>query len=142
MILLDTNVISELMKPQPNQNVIRWIDRNNCLRLFVSTVTIAEISYGLHALPQGQRRNLLEHAFNKTIQLAFQHRILAFDEAAAHSYGKIMAERKAKGRPFGVPDGQIAAIAHSKGFSLATRNERDFMACGLEIINPWIINLS
>lgn len=137
MILLDTNIISEMMRPLPSTQVIRWINQQKSMYIFVSTVTIAEISYGLQALPRGKRRMQLEHAFNQTINRAFENRILSFDLSAAYWYGKIMALRKSSGRPLGVPDGQIAAIAGTQGFALATRNGRDFISCGLEIINPF-----
>lgn len=137
MILLDTNIISEMMKPIPSNNVIVWIDQQESTQLFISTVTIGEIVYGLNALPEGSRRNLLEEAFNKSIMDAFRHRVLSFDEAAAHLYGKIMASRRALGRPLNIPDGQIAAIAHANGLAVATRNTRDFSDCGLSLINPF-----
>lgn len=137
MILIDTNIISELMKPAPDTNVIQWIDRQDIAKLFVSTITIAEISYGLNVLPEGNRRLNLEHAFNKAILEAFDNRILAFDESAAHNYGKIMSYRKKLGQPLGIPDGQIAAIASTQKAALATRNVRDFINCGLKLINPF-----
>jgi hypothetical protein len=137
MILLDTNIISEMMKPIPDPNVIQWIDRQEVTQLFVSTITIAEISYGLNVLPEGNRKALLEKAFNKALLEAFTTRILAFDESAAHCYGKIMGHRKNLGQPLGVPDGQIAAIAFSHGAAIATRNIRDFKNCDLHLINPF-----
>jgi predicted nucleic acid-binding protein len=136
MILLDTNIISEMMKPVPNVIVMSWIGRQDILQMFISTITIAEISYGLNVLPQGIR-NGLEEAFNKAIAEAFTGRLLVFDESAAHHYGKIMSYRKELGKPLGVPDGQIAAIARAHGAAMATRNLRDFMDCGLQLINPF-----
>lgn len=105
--------------------------------MFMSTITIAEIGYGLNVFLQGNRRNGLEEAFNKAIAEAFTGRLLVFDEAAAHHYGKIMAHRKELGKPLGVPDGQIAAIARAHGAAMATRNIRDFTECGLQLINPF-----
>lgn len=137
MIILDTNIISEMMKAHPEARVIQWMDQQKSTQLFISTITVAEITYGLCALPDGKRRTQLERAFNKTIQLAFAGRFLSFDFTAAGWYGKIMAARKISGRPLSVPDGQIAAIACAQGFALATRNGRDFIDCGLEIINPF-----
>lgn len=137
MILLDTNIISEMMKPIPNTFVKEWINRQEITQLFVSTFTIAEISYGLNALPEGHRRQDLEQAFNKAIQEAFENRILTFNESAAHHYGKIMSDRKKLGQPLGVPDGQIAAIAIAHQAAVATRNIRDFFNCGLQLINPF-----
>lgn len=137
MILLDTNIISEMMKPSPSEKVVYWIDQLDSARLFISTITIAEISYGVNALPNGDRRDLLEDAFSKAIMDAFKHRILSFDESAAHQYGKIMALRKERGRPLSVLDGQIAAIASVNAFVIATRNVSDFIHCGVELINPF-----
>jgi len=137
MIILDTNVISEIMKPNPSLNVTTWIDNQDASGLFISTITIAEICYGLNALPEGNRRDILETAFNKTITEAFEYNILSFDEACAHVYGKIMANRKKIGRPMGILDGQIAATACAHGFSVATRNVSDFSDCGVDLINPF-----
>lgn len=137
MILLDTNIISEMMKESPSPNVITWLDQQEATDLFITSITIAEISYGLCVLPEGKRRNVLENAFNKTIKKAFKHRIFYFEESAAHYYGKIMGHRKKIGRPLSVLDGQIAAIALSQGALLATRNTRDFSDCDLELVNPF-----
>lgn len=139
MILLDTNVISEMMKKSPSANVITWIDEQEVTQLFITTITIAEISYGLNVLPKGSRRRFLEDALNKTIEHAFKHRLLSFDETAAHLYGKMMGHRKELGRPLSVLDGQIAAIALAQKASVATRNIRDFSDCGLDLINPFAI---
>jgi predicted nucleic acid-binding protein len=137
MILLDTNIISELMKALPSPRVLAWVDSQVVSQLFITSITIAEISYGLSVLPQGNRRNSLEDAFNKVIKEAFSHRTLSFDESAAHHYGKVMAQRKKQGRPLSVLDGEIAAVAISQGKILATRNTRDFIDCGLEVVNPF-----
>lgn len=137
MILLDTNIISEMMKSKPAQAVISWLNQQKSTQLFISTVSVAEISYGLHALPERFWRAQLENAFNQAIELSFKHRILSFDSAAAYRYGKIMADRKALGRPLSLLDGQIAAIAHTQGFLLVTRNVRDCLDCGVNIFNPF-----
>jgi len=137
MILLDTNIISEMMKPIPNARVINWIDQQNVTQLFITAITIAEISYGLNVLPKGNRRSVLENAFNKAIKESFMHRILLFDDNAAHFYGKIMGERKKLGRPMSILDGQIAAIARTCESVIATRNINDFENCGLQLINPF-----
>lgn len=137
MILLDTNVISELMKLTPSPSVLDWLDQQESSQLYITTITIAEISYGLNVLPQGNRRSLLEDAFKKAMLEAFKHRVLSFDEVAAHFYGKIMAQRKELGRPLSVPDGQIIAIARVHEAVVVTRNTRDFDDCGLELINPF-----
>ena len=138
MILIDTNIISEIMKPVPDPIVMEWIDQQEIVQLFVSAITIAEISYGINALPKGRRPRDLENAFNKAIQEGFIGRILPFDESAAHLYGIIMSTKKKLGTPLGVPDGQIAAIARVHSASVATRNVRDFASCGLTLINPFV----
>ncbi len=137
MIIVDTNVVSEMMKPFPSQSVISWLDHQEATKLFITTITIAEISYGINVLSEGNRRKILENAFAMALNEAFKHRILTFDEIAAHEYGKIMSRRKKLGRPFSVPDGQIAAIACIHGALLATRNIRDFSDCDLNLINPF-----
>ena len=137
MIIIDTNIISELMKVSPSLNVVKWLDQQDILQLFVTTITLAEISYGLHTQPNGKRRQFLEDAFNQTISEAFQHRILSFDHTAAECYGKLMAKRKKLGRPLTVLDGQIAAITLAHDAMLATRNVRDFADSGIEVVNPF-----
>lgn len=137
MILVDTNVISEMMKSHPDPAVVRWFDQQQVMQLFITSITIAEISYGINILPQGARRIALEKAFVSAISEAFTNRILIFDEFAAHLYGKIMAHRKMLGQPLGIPDGQIAAIARVHGALLVTRNVRDFTNCELQLFNPF-----
>lgn len=137
MIILDTNIISELMKSIPSESVINWLDQQEVAQLYITTISIAEISYGLGALSKGKRRTLLEDAFYKSIMATFKYRILSFDESAAYFYGKIMIQRKQLGSPLSIPDGQIAAIASAHRASIATRNIRDFADCELELINPF-----
>ena len=131
MILLDTNIISEMMKKNPTNKVITWLDRQEVTELFITTITIAEITYGINALPKGARRRAIEEAFFKTIDGAFKHRIFSFDEASAHIYGKIMGM---SGKPLSVLDRQIAAIALAQEATVATRNIRDFSDCELSLI--------
>ena len=137
MILMDTNIISEMMKTSPAQHALDWLDQQVSSELYVSTITVAEISYGLHVLAKGKRRRLLEQTFESTIAEAFKGRLLSFDEPAAKIYGRIMGQRKELGRPMSVPDGQIAAIALHHKMALATRNIKDFQDCGLRLINPF-----
>lgn len=137
MILLDTNVVSETMRPIPDRHVIEWLNRNESSSLFISTITIAEINYGLALLESGQRRTDLEGRFRRFISEGFDQRVVGFDRSAADEYGKMMAGRRIMGRPLSSLDGQIGAICRVRGFALATRNERDFEACGIEIINPF-----
>lgn len=137
MILLDTNVVSALMAPMPPPAVVEWANSRPTETLYLSTVTIAEISYGLRVLPEGKRRRDLGGRFHRFVARGFALRVLAFDEEAAHLYGELMGDRRRLGRPMSVLDGQIAAIARANRFALATRNTRDFEECGLEILDPF-----
>ncbi|MFV1985590.1 MAG: type II toxin-antitoxin system VapC family toxin, partial [Thiohalomonadales bacterium] len=131
MILIDTNIISEIMKRSPTKSVLNWINKQDTLSLYISTITLAEIRYGLRIMPQGQRKDNLSDHFSLFIAKAFEQRILSFNEDAAVNYAEIMGHRKETGKPMSVPDGQIAAIARSNNFKIATRNIRDFDECGL-----------
>lgn len=137
MILLDTNVVSEVMKVRPAESVLAWLDAQDSNRLYVSAVTIGEIAYGLRLLPDGKRRSELRERFERFVALAFDQRILAYDESAARVYGELMGERKELGRPMSLPDGQIAAIARRNHLAIATRNVADFENCGVDIVNPF-----
>ena len=138
MILLDTNVVSELMRATPEAAVLRWMNGQPSSLVHLSSVSIAEITYGIRILPEGHRRHDLQHRFDRFLATAFSERLLDFDRAAALQYGEIMAVRRQIGRPMSVADGQIAAVARSRGCDLATRNVTDFEDCALELINPWI----
>ncbi len=137
MILLDTSVVSEVMTPKPAEVVLEWLNVQRTETLYLSTITIAEVGYGLHALPTGKRRRILEDRFDLFVRSGFAQRVLFFDERAARLYGELMARRRKLGQPMGVLDGQIAAIARASRFAVATRNVRDFEGCGLEILNPF-----
>ena len=137
MILLDTNVVSEVMKVAPSANVLKWLNDQSSSAVYVSTVTVGEIEYGLRILTDGRRRLQMKEKFEQFIALAFAQRVLGYDEAAARLYGEIMGVRKELGRPMSVPDGQIAAVARSHGLSIATRNTRDFEECGVDLLNPF-----
>jgi len=137
MMLLDTNVVSDVMKVAPSEAVLVWLNDQDSKTLYVSTVTIGEIEYGLRILPVGKRRLQLKERFEQFISQAFAQRVLAFDEAAARTYGDVMGIRKELGRPMSVPDGQIAAIARSSGLAIATRNISDFENCGVDLVNPF-----
>lgn len=137
MIILDTNVVSELMKVNPQDEVLTWVDGQDPHVLYVTTVTLAEIHYGLQALSVGKRRAFLYKAFEEVVLEAFEERILMFDEQAAVSYGGLMVACKSLGKPMPILDGQIAAIAHSNQSQIATRNISDFVACGIGLINPF-----
>jgi predicted nucleic acid-binding protein len=140
MIVVDTNVVAEAMKVSPAPAVISWLNAQETSGLFLTTVTIGEIRFGLRVLPQGKRRLQLEQAFERVIADAFAGRILAFDEEAARQYGEVMGRRREIGRPLSVLDGQIASIARANSFAVATRNVRDFVDCGVEIVNPFDSN--
>jgi hypothetical protein len=137
VIVLDTNVISAVMRRDPSPSVLRWLDERETTSLFLTSVTLAEIRYGLRIMPDGRRRRGLEMRFEELVSRGFQQRLLAFDETAAHAYAEVMAHRKEIGRPMSAFDGQIAGIARSRGFAVATGNVRDFEGCGLEILNPF-----
>ena len=137
MIVLDTNVISELMRRTPSRSVSDWIDLQSSGSLFITAVTEAEIGYGLALLPPGRRRDVLTDAAERAFRGLFGGRILPFDGEAAVLYATIAAESRAAGRGISQFDCQIAAIARARGAALATRNADDFVGCGLEIVNPW-----
>lgn len=137
MILLDTNVVSEAMASAPNRAVLEWLNDRETESLYLSTITIAEIGYGLETLPDGRRRRTLSDRFERFVTTGFSHRVLSFDETAARVYGELMAHRRKQGRPMSALDGQIASIARASRFAVATRNVRDFEECGVEIVNPF-----
>lgn len=137
MLILDTNVVSELMRPEPDDRVVVWLSRQTASEVHLTALTIGEIVYGIRSLPDGRRRRDLERRFRQVAERGFAGRVLAFDEAAGVAYGEIMAERRARGRPLSVIDGQIAAIARVSGAALASRNLDDFDGCGLRLVNPF-----
>jgi predicted nucleic acid-binding protein len=136
MIVLDTNVLSEQSKPSPSPSVMAWLDAQVFDTLYLTTITIAEMGFGLACLPQGRRRDALEAAFAQTIDL-FAGRILPFDGRAAATYARLAAAARAAGKGFPTPDGYIAAIAAAHGCPVATRDSGPFLAGGIEVINPW-----
>jgi predicted nucleic acid-binding protein len=138
MFLLDTNVVSELMKPEPNGAVLEWVDCQPPSDLFASTITRAEIELGIALLPPGRRRDALAEASRLMFQDDLAGALLAFDEGAAIRYGALVAHRTRLGRPISVEDAQIAATALHHGLTLVTRNVRDFEAIdGLGLMDPW-----
>jgi predicted nucleic acid-binding protein len=136
MILLDTNVVSETMKPAPNHMVQRWLDEQTAETLYLSSVTIAEAMFGIRTMPDGKRKQRLAEALDVWIKL-FEGRILPFDLDAARHYADLGASARASGKGFPTPDGYIAAIAAARGFAVATRDPSAFHAAGLEVIDPW-----
>lgn len=137
MIILDTNVLSELMKAGPAASVVEWATSQPTSRLFITAVTQGEILYGIGLLPKGKRRDRIAHAAKAMFAEDFNDRILAFNSDAAAAYADIAVARRRQGRPISQFDAQIAAIARSSGAALATRNVGDFEGCGIELVNPW-----
>ena len=135
--LLDTNVVSELMRKSPEPAVARWVSDRPLEDLFFSAVGEAELRYGAAILPAGRRRETLFLKIEAMLSDAFEGRILPFDTEAARAYGHIAAGRRSAGRPVASADCQIAAIAAARRMSVATRNARDFVDMGIEIVNPW-----
>lgn len=137
MIVLDTNVLSEILRPSPDDRVLAWLERQPRSALFTTTVTEGELLYGVQLLPEGRRKTLLLDAVLAIFASDLAGRVLGFDSDAAAAYAVIAAARKATGHPISQFDAMIAAIARSRGASLATRNIKDFVDCGIEVINPW-----
>lgn len=138
MIVLDTNVLSELMRDEPAAHVERWVDDQDSGELAVTAVTVAELRYGIARLPRGARRSKLAESADAFVDRGFAGRILAFDHAAADHYADLAADRDRAGRPIATPDAQIAAICRARGATLATRNTRHFETTGVSLIDPWL----
>lgn len=137
MIILDTNVLSECLKPNPDPAVLAWLSSQPRSRLFTTTIVESEILYGLKLLPEGARKAALSEAVTSIFDEEFADRVVGFDRSAAAAYAEIANSRRAAGRPIAQFDAMIAAIAHAAGAVLATRNTKDFEGCGVELINPW-----
>jgi toxin FitB len=136
MILLDTNVVSEAMKPEPHRIVRDWLDAQTAETLFLTSVTIAELMFGIGVLPKGNRKDNLTVALDGVLNL-FEPRILPFDAEAARRYASLAVRARAAGKGFPTPDGYIAAIAAAHGFTVASRDASAFAAAGLKVIDPW-----
>jgi predicted nucleic acid-binding protein len=136
MIVLDTNVVSELMRTEPAPEVLAWMRRSSDQSLYTTTVTVAEIRYGIARLPSGRRRESLHQAANE-IFAAFPRQVLPFDLAAANIYADVVTVRETKGTPIKGFDAQIAAICRSQAATLATRNTKDFSETGVPLVDPW-----
>ena len=137
MILVDTNVVSEAMRLMPEPKVIDWIDSQVIETLYLSTVSLAELLLGVAALPEGRRKHGLAKSLNEQTALLFGERILPFTAEAAHAYAQVVTRTSRIGRPIGLADAQIAAIATVRGFTVATRDTAPFEAAGLRVFNPW-----
>lgn len=137
MILLDTNVISELFRPTPNADVVDWMAGQPAAALFTSTITRGELFYGARRLPDGKRRDTLLRGLATLFNVRLSGRVLDYDSDAADAYADIAAARSASGRPTSPFDAMIAGITRSRGARLATRNLKDFDGCGIALIDPW-----
>ena len=137
MIILDTNVVSEVMKISPAAQVAKWLASHARSRIFTTSVTQAEIFFGLEIMPHGRKRDALYKAAAAMFKEKFADHVLAFDGDASHTFATIAAARKRIGQPIGLFDCQIAAIARLHGAAIATRDLRDFAHCGVELIDPW-----
>lgn len=137
MIVLDTNVLSEVLRPAPAARVLAWLGSLETLTTFTTTITQAEILYGVERLAVGKRRAMLVAAIESVFREEFRDRILPFDEDAARAYAKIVVARESAGRPVSQWDAMIAAIAQTRGASVATRNTADFEGCGVRLVDPW-----
>ncbi|MDZ3836742.1 MAG: type II toxin-antitoxin system VapC family toxin [Rhodospirillales bacterium] len=136
MILLDTNVVSEAMTREPHPRVREWLDAQAGETLFLSSITVAELLFGIGALPDGKRKQSLAAALDDVLDV-FAARILPFDTEAARHYADLAVKARAAGRGFPTPDGYIAAIAAAHGFAVASRDMSAFTAAGLTVIDPW-----
>ena len=137
MIVLDTNVISELLRPAPAKQVEAWLSAQDGEQVYFTAVGEAELRHGVAVLPAGRRRTALTKAIEGILDEDFRGRILPFDSAAAKAYAAIAAERRAAVRPISQFDCQIAAIARANAAAVATRNTTDFQACGITLLDPW-----
>jgi predicted nucleic acid-binding protein len=136
VIVLDTNVLSEAMRPVPDPGVLGWLNSQSPETLYLSSVTLAELLFGIGALPDGVRKGRLAQALDGLVAL-FAGRVLAFDQDAARRYADMAVAARQAGRPLPTADGYIAATAAAHSFAVATRNTRDFQGTGVELIDPW-----
>lgn len=139
MIIVDTNVISELMRIAPAKQVEQWLSEQDGASIYITAITEAELRFGVAILPTGKRQTYLANLVESILEEDFHDRILPFDRKAAFAFASIAAERRSVGRPVSQSDGQIAAIARSFSASVATRNVADYEGCGVEILNPWLV---
>ena len=137
MLILDTNVVSELMRPVPDPAIATWVAERATSSLFLTAVTEAELRYGLAVMPSGKRREGLATGLERMLKAGFANRVLPFDSSAARSYAQIAAARRRGGRPIAQADCQIAAIAQVRGMAVVTRNVRHFEDMGIAIYDPW-----
>jgi len=137
MILLDTNVVSELFRLTPDMKVIEWLDAQPLQTLYLSAITLAEMRWGVAQLPAGKRRDALNAKLEEGLMPLVATRVLPFDIDCAQSYADLMTNARAEGRGIALADGLIAAVAAAKGLAVATRDTSPFEAAGLTVFNPW-----
>lgn len=137
MIVLDTNVLSELMRSRPDAAVLDWLDRQASQSVWITSITLFECRFGLTLLPDGRRRNMLEAAFADLLSQDLEDRVLPFDADAAAQAASLAAARQRAGRPVDIRDTQIAGIAQACRATLATRNVRHFEGLSVPVVNPW-----
>lgn len=137
MIILDTSVLSELMRPKPADVVVRWVASRPPTTMCTTTITKAEILDGVLHLPKGKRRDAIEQAVYEIFDKDFVGRVLPFSSDAARAYARIAAARRRAGRPISHVAAQVAAIARSNGHEVATRHISDFEGCGIDVLDPW-----
>ena len=138
-MILDTNVISEAAKLQMDVRVREWFISQAAGSLYTTAVNLAEVSYGIEKMPDGRRKTEVREDMETFFKRHFQNRILPFDEQVARTYGRILADARARGRSILIADGQIAAIAQSRGLTVATRDTGPFEAAGVPVVNPWML---
>jgi hypothetical protein len=137
VILLDTNVVSEPLKPQPDAAVLRWLDAQNIEALYLPTIGLSELMFGVATLPEGRRKRELETQLEQRVLTVFKGRVLPFDAAAASAHAELRARARRLGRGIPIVDGYIAAIALANGMTVASRDTSPFIAAGLPVIDPW-----
>ena len=137
MIVLDTNVLSALMRAEPDRAVVRWLNGLAAESMWITSITLFEVQFGLNVLPDGERKTALQNAFHQAVYVDMQGRILDFDAPAAAAAGTIAARQRALGRPVDMRDAQIAGIIAARRATLATRNVRHFADAGIMTLDPW-----
>ena len=137
MIILDTNVISEPLRPTGDPAVLSWLDQQDIETLYLTAITVAELRFGIAVLPSGKKRHRLEDEFEQHILSLFEGRVLPFDESVTTAYAEIRAKARSTGKAIGMADAFIAAIAAHHGFTIATRDVSPFKFAGIPVINPW-----
>lgn len=140
MIIVDTNVLTEPLKLEPEAKVLRWLDNQVIGSLYLTSTIVSEAFFGIERLPHGRRKNSFRLDLEQLLDQYFSNNVLAFDEIAARKFALIVAEAERHGKNIQVSDGQIAAVALTTGFSIATRDTAPFEAAGINVINPWLVN--